>query len=447
MRPLKNLKKLLSFKINIVSLRFFLNKNKYSKYIMTRKIILVISIVLSSTLYSFSQNGFDFDNPSSPYLNPITTSVPFLQIAPDSRGAGLGDIGVASSSDINSQHYNAAKYVFNKNKFGISMSYSPWLQDLIGDISLAYIAGFYKIDDMSAISMSLRYFSMGSIQFTDYFGEPIGERNPHEYAIDFAYSRKFTDHFSMAVTPRFIYSNLATNIEVSGIEMKPGIAGAADVSLFYEQDFKSSKYENQTFRAGLCISNIGNKISYTNGSLNRDFLPTNLRIGASYTMDIDKYNKISFLGEVGKLLVPTNPVKMVDEYGTPLQNVDGSYVYYGNGMDTKNIGVMQGILRSFYDSPGGFSEEMREIVFAVGTEYAYNDLFMVRLGTFFENKNKGNRKFGEVGVGFKYNVFAIDVSYLIAFTQHNPLENTLRFTLALNFESLYAKDIKKQGKK
>ena len=447
MRPLKNLKKLLSFKINIVSLRFFLNKNKYSKYIMTRKIILVISIVLSSTLYSFSQNGFDFDNPSSPYLNPITTSVPFLQIAPDSRGAGLGDIGVASSSDINSQHYNAAKYVFNKNKFGISMSYSPWLQDLIGDISLAYIAGFYKIDDMSAISMSLRYFSMGSIQFTDYFGEPIGERNPHEYAIDFAYSRKFTDHFSMAVTPRFIYSNLATNIEVSGIEMKPGIAGAADVSLFYEQDFKSSKYENQTFRAGLCISNIGNKISYTNGSLNRDFLPTNLRIGASYTMDIDKYNKISFLGEVGKLLVPTNPVKMVDEYGTPLQNVDGSYVYYGNGMDTKNIGVMQGILRSFYDSPGGFNEEMREIVFAVGTEYAYNDLFMVRLGTFFENKYKGNRKYGEVGVGFKYNVFAIDVSYLIAFTQHNPLENTLRFTLALNFESLYAKDIKKQGKK
>lgn len=447
MRPLKNLKKLLSFKINIVSLRFFLNKNKYSKYIMTRKIILVISIVLSSTLYSFSQNGFDFDNPSSPYLNPITTSVPFLQIAPDSRGAGLGDIGVASSSDINSQHYNAAKYVFNKNKFGISMSYSPWLQDLIGDISLAYIAGFYKIDDMSAISMSLRYFSMGSIQFTDYFGDPIGQRDPHEYAIDFAYSRKFTDHFSMAVTPRFIYSNLATNIEVSGIEMKPGIAGAADVSLFYEQDFKSSKYENQTFRAGLCISNIGNKISYTNGSLNRDFLPTNLRIGASYTMDIDKYNKISFLGEVGKLLVPTNPVKMVDEYGTPLQNVDGSYVYYGNGMDTKNIGVMQGILRSFYDSPGGFSEEMREIVFAVGTEYAYNDLFMVRLGTFFENKYKGNRKYGEVGVGFKYNVFAIDVSYLIAFTQHNPLENTLRFTLALNFESLYAKDIKKQGKK
>ena len=414
---------------------------------MTRKIITAIAIVLTSTIYGFSQNGFDYDNPSSPYLNPITTSVPFLQIAPDSRGSGLGDIGVASSSDINSQHYNAAKYVFNKNKFGISMSYSPWLQELIGDISLAYISGFIKIDDMSAISMSLRYFSMGAIQFTDYFGEPIGDRTPHEYAIDFAYSRKFTDHFSMAVTPRFIYSNLATNIEVSGIEMKPGIAGAADVSLFYEKDFKSSKFENQTFRAGLCISNIGNKISYTNGSLNRDFLPTNLRIGASYTMDIDKYNKFSILGEVGKLLVPTNPAKLLDDEGRPIQNADNSYQYFGNGIDPKNIGVMQGILRSFYDSPGGFSEEMREIVFALGAEYAYNDLFMVRLGTFFENKYKGNRKYGEVGVGFKYNVFAIDVSYLIAFTQHNPLENTLRFTLALNFESLYAKDIKKQGKK
>ena len=154
---------------------------------MTRKIIIAIPFVLFTILYGFSQNGFDYDNPSSPYLNPITTSVPFLQIAPDSRGAGLGDIGVASSSDINSQHYNAAKYVFNKNKFGISMSYSPWLQDLIGDISLAYIAGFIKLDDMSAISMSLRYFSMGAIQFTDYYGEPIGNRSPHKYTIDFAY--------------------------------------------------------------------------------------------------------------------------------------------------------------------------------------------------------------------------------------------------------------------
>lgn len=412
---------------------------------MTRKLFLISLIALFTVQCGYSQTGFDFDNPSNPYFNPITTAVPFLLIAPDSRGAGMGDIGVASSSDINSQHYNAAKYPFNKNKLGISMSYSPWLKNLIGDINLAYVAGFMKLNDMSAIAMSLRYFSMGSIQFTDYFGEPIGERSPHEYAIDFSYSRKFTDHFSMAITPRFIYSNLATNIEVSGIEMKPGIAIAADLSMFYEQDFESSKYENQTVRAGITFSNIGNKISYTNGSVNKDFLPTNLRLGLSYAIDFDKYNRLTFLGEVGKLLVPTNPVKLVDEYGTPIQNSDNSYQYFGNGMDVKNMGVIQGLLRSFYDSPGGFNEEMREIVWAVGAEYAYNNLFMVRLGTFFENRNKGNRKFGEVGVGFKYNVFAIDVSYLVTFTQLNPLEGTLRFTLALNFESLYAKDIKKQG--
>jgi hypothetical protein len=414
---------------------------------MTNKSIFISLIILFSTLYGHSQS-FDSENPSSPYLNPITTAVPFLLIAPDSRGAGMGDIGVASSADINSQHYNAAKYVFNKSKFGISMSYTPWLAELATDIDLAYVAGFIKLTDMDAVAFSLRYFSMGAIQFTDYFGYAIGnERTPHEFAIDASYSRKFTDHFSMAITPRFIYSNLATNIDVGGIEMKPGIAGAADISLFYEQDFDASSFENQTVRAGISISNMGNKISYTDGSLNKDFLPTNLRIGASYTMDLDKYNKLSFLGEVGKLLVPTSPVKMLDESGTPITNPDGSYQYYGNGMDPQNVSVFQGILRSFYDSPGGFNEEMREVVWALGTEYTYNDLFSIRLGTFFENQYKGNRKFGEVGVGLKYNIFIIDVSYLVTFTQHNPLESTLRFSLSFNFESFYAKEIKKQGKK
>lgn len=414
---------------------------------MTKKTLLSTFLISISVLCGYAQN-FDFENPKTPYLNPITTAVPSLLISPDSRGSGMGDMGVASSSDINSQHHNAAKYVFNKSVFGISISYSPWLKELVGDIDLAYVAGFVKLSERDAIAVSLRYFSMGAIQFTDYFGYPIGpERNPHEYAIDFSYSRKFSDAFSMAITPRFIYSNLASNVEVGGIDMKPGMAGAADVAFFYEQDFKSLKYENQTIRAGLVVSNIGNKISYTNGSLNRDFLPTNLRLGVSYTLGFDKYNKLSIIGEASKLLVPTNPVKLTDELGTVLTNPDGSYQYYGIGMNPQNIGVFQGMMRSFYDAPGGFNEEMREIIWAIGAEYAYNDLFMLRAGTFFENKNKGNRKFGEIGIGLKYNVFNIDVSYLFTFTQHNPLENTLRFTLAFNFDSFYANEIKKQGRK
>ncbi len=415
---------------------------------MTNKSIILTLIILLSITFAHSQDSFDFENPSAPYYNAMTTAVPFLMISPDSRGAGMGDIGVASSADINSQHYNAAKYVFSKSKFGISMSYTPWLAELVNDIDLAYVCGFVKLTDMDAIAFSLRYFSLGAIQFTDYFGYNIGpERTPHEFAIDASYSRKFSDHFSMSLTPRFIYSNLASDVVVTGVEMKPGTAIAADLGMFYEQDFDSQSFENQTVRAGLCFSNIGNKISYTDGSINKDFLPTNLRIGLSYTMDIDKYNKWSFLGEVGKLLVPTNPVKKVNELGTPITNPDGSYVYYGNGMNPKDISTFQGILRSFYDSPGGFNEEMREIVFAVGTEYIYNDLFSIRLGTFFENQYKGDRKFGEVGVGLKYNVFIIDVSYLVTFTNRNPLANTLRFSLSFDFESFYAKDIKRQGKK
>ena len=414
---------------------------------MNKKSFLTLFLLIITLSYTFAQSSsFDFDNPTAPYLNPITTAVPSLLISPDSRGSGMGDIGVASSADINSQHHNAAKYVFNKSVLGVSFSYSPWLKQIVGDIDLAYVAAFVKLTDMDAIAFSLRYFSMGAIQFTDYFGMPIGgERNPHEFAVDFSYSRKFSNHFSMALTPRFIYSNLASGMEVQGLDMKSGLAGAADLALFYEQDFKANRLENQTVRAGLVIANIGNKISYTDGSTNRTFLSTNLKIGASYTIGIDKYNKISFIGEASKLLVPTPPVRIVDEEGRPKQNPDGTYEYYGNGMDPQNIGVFQGMIRSFYDAPGGWREEMREIIYAGGIEYAYRDLFMLRGGAFFENKDKGNRKFAEIGIGLKYNVFNLDVSYLFSFTQHNPLENTLRFTLAFHFDSFYASEIKKQG--
>ena len=377
-------------------------------------------------------------------INTITTAVPFLSIAPDSRGGAMGDIGCATSADANSQHYNPAKYVFNENQFGFSVSYSPWLRQLVNDINLAYLAGYWRITEMDAIGASLRYFSLGDIEFMDENGNSISTQNPNEFAIDFTYSRKLIDELSIAITPRFIYSNLTAGQFVAGEETKAGLAGAADISLFYEQDFEAKGLENSTLRAGLCISNMGNKMSYSAGTLRRDFLPTNLRLGLGYEMDFDGYNKLAVTGELNKLLGPTNPV-----YDTA---ADGSIVYdaAGNpviaaGMNPE-VSVPQGMIQSFYDAPGGFKEEMREIMWALGAEYSYRNLFFVRLGYFHESQQKGNRQFLSVGAGIKYSIFGIDVSYLVATKQYHPLANTLRFTLNFDFVSANKNEIKQQGK-
>ena len=419
---------------------------------MKKKTSLLVLIVL---LVSSQIQAQSMSQLSGKELNTITTAVPFLQIAPDSRGGAMGDVGCATSADINSQAYNPAKYVFNKNTFGISVSYSPWLRNLVSDINLLYLSTYWRMTEMDAIAFSLRYFSLGDIQFTDDMGNRTMQENPNEFALDFTYSRKLIDELSIALTPRFIYSNLTAGQYVGGQETRPGLAGAADLSLFYEQELKAKKLESSILRAGFCISNMGNKMSYSSGTLRRDFLPTNLKIGLGYEMGFDEYNKLAITGEVNKLLVPTNPVYQTD-------SITGRIIYdqYNNpvilsGRDP-DVSVPQGMIQSFYDAPGighngvnasVFAEEMAEIIWALGAEYSYRDLFFVRLGYFHESKYKGNRQFLSMGVGLKYNVFNIDVSYLFTTNgQTHPLANTLRFTLSFDFSSFNKEDIKKQGR-
>jgi len=402
---------------------------------------------------SLSAQEFDPDNPTAPYLNTITTAAPFLLIAPDSRAGGMGDMGVATSADNYSQHHNPAKYVFNEDIFGIGISYSPWLRQLVNDIHMVYLASFWKITPNDAIAFSLRYFSLGEIQFTNDKGDPLYIANPNEFSLDFTYARKLSKIVSMAITPRFIYSNLGSGYQSQnvGLEMKAGLAGAVDISLFVDKEFMHNKdgLKSSELMFGFNISNIGNKVSYTDGDSRRDFLPCNLRLGFSYALSFDDYNKLAASIEVGKLLVPTTP-----QYYYPDPADSTRRELYGNGKSLDEINPIVGIGRSFGDAAGGykknptgcFNEEFREIAWSFGLEYSYRDLLFVRTGAFLENKYKGNRKFATVGVGIKYNILAFDVCYLFTFTQHHPLENSLRFSLTFLLKSFNQEQIKNQGK-
>ncbi len=417
-----------------------------NKQVMKRAAAVLTCIVLFTIAQVSAQSkAIDQSNLNGQDLNAITTAVPFLTIAPDSRAGAMGDIGCATSADANSQSYNPAKYVFSDNQFGFSLSYSPWLRQLVNDINLLYLSGYWRITDMDAIGASLRYFSLGDIEFMDENGQSVSTQNPNEFAIDFTYSRKLIDQLSIAITPRFIYSNLTAGQFVGGEETKAGLAGAADISLFYEQDFDVKAFENSTLRAGLCISNMGNKMSYSFGTLRRDFLPTNLKLGLGYEMNFDGYNKLTLNGELNKLLVPTNPIYAIDSAtGRIIYDAAGNPVIAA-GMDP-DVSVPQGMIQSFYDAPGGFKEEMREIMWALGAEYSYRDIFFVRLGYFHESQYKGNRQFLSVGAGIKYSVFGFDVSYLVATKQYHPLANTLRFSLNFDFVSANKNEIKQQGR-
>ena len=380
-------------------------------------------------------------------LNTITTAVPFLQVAPDSRAGAMGDMGVATSADANSQHHNPSKYVFNKNKFGISISYSPWLRKLVNDINLLYLGTYWKITDNDALSFSLRYFSLGDIQFTDNYGAPMGSQKPNEFAIDLGYSRKLIDQLSIAITPRFIYSNLTAGQLIGGVEeTNPGLAGAADVSMFYEQNFALGRSNmNSTLRAGFNISNIGNKISYSSGTLRRDFLPTNLKLGVSYAVDFDEYNTLMAGIEVNKLLVPTPPEYLLNDSTGRIEYDAAQNPIIARGKNP-DVSVAQGIFQSFNDAPGGAAEEFREVNWSVGLEYSYRKLLFVRAGYFFEHPTKGNRQFITIGAGIHYSIFGLDVAYLFTIDQHHPLENTLRFSLTFDFASFNKDDIKNQGR-
>jgi len=361
-------------------------------------------------------------------INTITSAVPFLMIAPDSRSGGMGDAGVAISPDANSMHWNPAKYAFVENDFGLAISYTPWLRQLIPDINLAYLSGYKRLDRYQTIGFSLTYFALGNIAFTDVVGAPMGNFNPNEFSIDGAYARSFSDRLSGSLAFRFIYSNLTGGVPTGGVESHPGIAYASDVSLFYQNDELVAGDYDATFAFGLNISNIGSKISYTQNS-DKDFIPINLRLGAAYTLQFDDYNKLTMTGDINKLLVPTPPVyyaDSVDAYGDPV--IEAGY--------DPNVSIALGMFRSFYDAPGGFREEMYELTYSAGLEYWYQDQFAIRGGYFHEHGTKGNRKFFTLGIGLRLNVFGLDFAYLVPIYQNNPLANTLRFSLLFNFEGL-----------
>jgi hypothetical protein len=376
------------------------------------------ALTISTLLILFALNITVTAQEDDPY-NVIQTAVPFLSIAPDSRAGALGDAGVATSPDIFSMHWNPAKYAFIDGNGGFGMSYSPWLRALVPDINLAYLTGYYRLDSRQVFAGSLMYSSLGEIQFTDDYGEYQNTFNPNEFSVDLAYSRLFSQHWSGGVALRFIYSNITGGMLVGGTETKAGTAYAADVSAYYTNDLKLGSKTGR-ISAGLNLSNIGSKMSYTS-DVDPDFIPMNMRLGTTFSVDLDKYNIISVSFDLNKLLVPTPPIYE-----------DGEIVA---GRDP-NVSVPVAIFQSFYDAPGGFSEEMKEFTQSVGVEYWYNQQFAIRAGYFNESQMKGNKKYFTVGAGFRLSVFSLDFSYLMPFTQNNPLARTLRFSLGFEFDSL-----------
>jgi hypothetical protein len=390
---------------------------------------LFAGIFLSIGNQSFSQTSTVIGQD----LNTITSAVPFLQIGPDARAGGMGEAGVASAPDATSLHWNPAKYSFIDSDMGFTLSYSPWLRALVQDINLAYLSGFKKIGDDQAIAASLVYFSLGDIVFTNIQGDVVGNYRPNEFALSAAYSRMLTNRLSGAVAARFIHSNLTQGQEVAGTSTKPGNSIAADIAIYSEHPLEFTNMAGGTFAWGLNISNIGAKISYSDDNTQRDFIPTNLRVGPSLTLDIDDFNRLTFMVDFNKLLIPTPPMFETDSSGAVIYDDNNNPVIL-NGKDP-NVSVPVGMFQSFFDAPGGFNEELHEVAIAAGVEYWYDNQFALRGGYFYEHATKGNRKFFTLGAGLRYNVFGLDFSYLIPTDQLNPLGNTLRFTLHFDFEA------------
>ncbi len=360
--------------------------------------------------------------------NAITTTVPFLMISPDARGGAMGDVGAATTPDANSGHWNPAKFAFIEKPGGVSLTYTPWLRQLVDGVSISYLSAYGKINKRSTLAGSLRFFSLGNINYTDDQGNSLGTFNPSEYAFDGFYSTQLSDHFSMGVGIRFIYSNLIGNL--SSTTTRPGIAGAADLGMYYTDKTKlkaSKKVMDYAF--GMAFTNIGSKITYTSDA-QRDFIPINLRLGAYAGVQVDDYNHVGLAMDFNKLLVPTPPLYALDSNGRILIGGGGPVVAHGRSSD---VPVLEGMFQSFSDAPNGFKEEMQEIQVSVGAEWWYQKQFAVRTGYFYEHKNKGNRKFLTFGVGLRYKVFGLDVSYLTGLGQRNPLQNTLRFSLLFDF--------------
>ena len=383
-------------------------------------------------------------------LNTITTAVPFLMVSPDSRANGMGDAGAASSPDANAIHWNPSKLAFVENDGEFSMSYTPWLRNLVPDMSMAYVAGYKRLGNKrSAVGGSLRYFNLGNITFTDINGSIIRDFRPTEFAVDLAYAQQFSDYTSGGIALRYINSNLTGGINVQGANSQAGQSVAADVSFFWQRPELELGSKTGSFALGVNVSNIGAKMRYTDAA-ETDFIPINLRIGPAFTVDLDQYNSLTFLFDANKLLVPTPPVYLLDSTGAVVLDPLTGRPAVASGRDP-NVGVAAGMFGSFTDAPGGvfydengnvqiesgsrFREELREINLAVGMEYWYAKQFAFRAGYFYEHWTKGNRQYVTLGMGVRWTMFALDMSYLIANTQRSPLANTLRFTLGIRFDS------------
>ena len=363
-------------------------------------------------------------------INVVTTAVPFLRISPDARSGGMGDVGIATIPDANSSFWNQAKIPFATSKAAIAVTYTPWLKGLdLNDVYLACLAGYYQMDELQAVSGSLRYFSLGNIQFTDALGNDLNLFRPREFSIDAGYSRKLSDKIGIGIAIRYINSNLAGNNSFNGQSYKAGSSVAGDLSIFH--DGASGSSDGSGLNWGATLTNLGSKISYTNDATQKDYIPANLGVGVAYVKVFDEMNKATFGLDINKLLVPTPPLFSTANGGSGTSEDSIKLVNY------RSKGVVSSWFSSFGDAPGGFSEELKEFQVSLGAEYMYNNQFALRAGYFYEAPTKGNRKYFTVGAGLNYNMFGLNFSYLIpsgSGVNRNPLSNTLRFSLLFNLD-------------
>ena len=378
-----------------------------------------VKILLIAMLMATAANGWAQDGKSQ--FNPIDHAVISQTIAPDARAAGMGDVGAATDPDVNSQYWNPAKYPFCISRAGIALNYTPWLRQLVNDIDLAYLSGYYRIGDYSAISGSLRYFSLGEVYTGS--GDDAMTVKPYEMSLDVAYSLMLSERFSIAAAIRWLYSDLRYDYSE---DASPASAVAADLACYYNNYINIGQRECQ-LGLGLNISNIGSKITYF-GDERSNFLPANMRLGASLMVPVDEYNRFTIAADANKLLIPT----------VPKQNEGESKEEYEQRVidEYNNVSAISGIFKSFHDAPGGLKEELQEIQWSVGAEYVYHDQFTLRAGYHHQSENKGNLKYFTVGGGFRMNVFSLDVGYVIATAKSNPLDQTLRFTLAFDMDGI-----------
>jgi hypothetical protein len=419
---------------------FTLKKNYHSKksnlifasITMYKYLVIALYFSLSGTLKA--QQTYLSPSELAGQLNTVTTMVPFLTISPDSRSASMGDVGVALfNPDANSTAWNGANLVFAEKNTGFSLSYAPWLRQLVDDVGFSYLSGYSKIGKKGVVSGSFRYFSVGNINFTDYEGQPTGSFNPNEFAFDVGYSTAFSNKFAMGVNIRYIYSNIVGSGVRNGIDYTAGTSIAGDVSLIYKDEFRIAGKKHK-FNFGMNIQNIGSKMTYSSRE-KRDFIPTNLKLGVGYKYDIDDHNKIHAYFDLNKLLVPTRPYYLSNwnNSGDSINASTGKAVIIGQD---PNVSPIQGIVQSFNDAPGGFKEEIKEWTPSAGIEYVYDNAFTVRSGVFYEAATKGNRKYITAGFGLKFQSLTVDAAYLVPLVSRHPLQNQMRFSLLFDMASL-----------